>query len=284
MATSNGPLQPWTCPHCAAVWHSGRQYCVDCGYGLAPAGPPGAGAEYARYEVERQAAQRAPESASRFTDNVQELRLAQELGGRTADQQDAPLGLYGEEERRQARSSDRMHMHAEVRDTNESALRRSLDAESALQAEVALLRERTAQLTAKLDEQRRTFAAGVQQMLQPVQHYFGSHGDQHVPPFDALIPELLRRLEPRVAAPQPRRPDAERFTTILASLTEQLALLARRVSEVEHALAHREPVPLPGTYDPSPQTYDTFVMSDAQAADIERAILDAQTRGQRYGG
>src|SRR2546429_6929463 len=39
MATgpNNIPLTAWTCPHCAAVWHSGRQYCIDCGYGMAPA-------------------------------------------------------------------------------------------------------------------------------------------------------------------------------------------------------------------------------------------------------
>src|SRR5712671_3950982 len=120
VAPFNGPLplQPWTCPHCAAVWHSGRQYCVDCGYGLAP-----------------------QESSSRLTDNLQELRLAQELEGRTDFRQ------VGSAADMQVRSSERLRMHASASEMDDSALRRSFEAESALQAEVALLRERNAQLT-----------------------------------------------------------------------------------------------------------------------------------------
>src|SRR5207244_39951 len=35
-------LTAWMCPHCSAVWHSGRQYCIDCGYGMAPLSVHGA--------------------------------------------------------------------------------------------------------------------------------------------------------------------------------------------------------------------------------------------------
>jgi len=191
----------------------------------------------------------------------------------------------------QALKSERMRMHEEALETNASALRRSFEAESALQAEVALLRERNVQLTTQLDEQRRVFVTGVQQMLDPLSQYLGAGG---VPvPFSDVIPQALRLLEAvkhppraRAVAPEVTRRDLEEVAKRTDDLRGVVHSCTRRLAAVERLLKERLPLVADApSDDQSPQTYDTFVMSDRQAADIERAILSAQTRtGRPYGG
>ena len=255
MSTPNGPLafQDWTCPHCAAVWHSGRQYCVDCGYGLT--------------------------EGTGFTPPVSR-------GG-------GPAVSTG------GRAEESGPQWTETHELQE-ALARSVRAESDVQAEVAVLRERTAQLQARLDEQRRVFVTGVQQMLKPVQDYFLT---QHLDvPFSALIPEMLTRLESaenlaaeegrwREGTKTVRRPVAARQPGApprVAADSAELTRLEGRLAAVEQLIAERLPLHAPVTtnaYDQVSQTYDTFVMSDRQSAEIERALLGAQTRtGRPYGG
>src|SRR6266850_401384 len=162
MADVNGPLQvqPWTCPHCAAVWHSGRQYCVDCGYGV--------------------------------VNTAQQTQLLEGLAGMPRVSAEEVASGAGAEAVRRVQDSERMRARAEALETHEQALRRSLEAESALQAEVTVLRERVGQLTSRLDEQRQTFVAGVRQMMQPAVDYFA--GRKLVVPFEALMPRLMQEL------------------------------------------------------------------------------------------
>jgi len=170
----------------------------------------------------------------------------------------------------------------------QEALSRSLAAETQVQAEVTLLRERTAQLAKRLEEQRLTFTQGVQQMLRPVQDYFASRRQEM--PFERLIPELLRELETRPVpseVPGVSQRDLEEVAKRLGDVRGAVHSCIKRLDAVEQLMAERLPVPVQEreAYDSSPQTYDTFVMSDRQAADIERAILGAQTRtGRPYGG
>ncbi len=198
----------------------------------------------------------------------------------------------------QARGGTRMHMQAEAVETNESALRRSLEAESQLQAEVTLLRERTGQLEKALRDQRRTLVSGVQELLRPLTEYCALSGLQVSAP--EVIPQVLAwlrqaegaadeiaRLRAEVKTLQ-RPVEVRRVAPEMRELQElrgMLAALNQRLSAAEQLIAERLPL---GAVSPSsapdPQSYDTFVMSDRQAAEIERALLDAQTRGQRYGG
>lgn len=173
----------------------------------------------------------------------------------------------------------------EMGETNESALRRSLDAESILQAEVALLRERTSQLQMRLDEQRRVFVTGVKQMMQPLEDYFKT---QHLEvPFEALVPQTIEQLgvlthtvrHLREAAQTGRRAAGARSPVAdLPQLAHVETLLAQVVSRLETLEDARRDV----SPSPAPETYDTFVMSDRQSAEIERALLDSQTRGRSF--
>lgn len=243
MQASNGPLpiSPWTCPHCHATWHSGRQYCVDCGYGV---------------PVQNQ----APWPAQ----VLEEAEMVRRF---------PPPESQG--------------LRPEMVETNESALRRSLDAESALQAEVAVLRERTAQLQTRLDEQRRVFVTGVQQMMQPLHDYFTA---QHLAvPFEALVPQALEQLGVLTqtvarfqADAQTRRP-AEGVRPTAADLP-QLSHLETLLAHVVARLDRLEDARADAVHSPTPDTFETFVMSDRQSAEIERALLDAQTRGRSFPG
>jgi len=270
MSTPNGPMpfQDWTCPHCAAVWHSGRQYCVDCGYGLELL------ADQIRQEVtqrqDREANHQGGSGASASPHVQAEARAG------------APEAL--------ARSTSTGPAFTETRQLQE-ALARSMAAESAVQAEVAVLRERSTQLQAQLDEQRRVFVSGVSQMMKPLDDYFAASGVQV--PFESLIPEALTRLEQgadlqaeverlRAETKTLRRPVEVRRVGVEVA---ELRALSERLSALEQQVAAHLPLGGDPSRDPEPSGgYDTFVMSDRASADIERAILGAQTRGQRYGG
>jgi hypothetical protein len=188
------------------------------------------------------------------------------------------------------RQGARLHDQGQYEEDREAILRRSLEAESALQAEVALLRERALQLQAELEDQRRTFVGGVQQMMQPVQEYFVS---QHVDvPFASLMAEVLTRLESlanvqaeverlRAETKTLRRPVEVRR---VAPDVAEIGRLSDRLDVVERLIAAHLPLSRDASLGPEPSGgLGTFVMSDRQAADIERAILEAQTRGSVYG-
>jgi len=233
---------------------------VDCGYGLT-----GQLGQVSQQEMER----------------LRQGAVLHDSGSHAADGKTGGADM-------QAEARERMRAGAEALEGSESALRRSLEAESALQAEVALLRERSSQLSARLEETRRVYATGVQQMLRPVQDYFAAkHLDV---PFDALIPEMLKEL---VSRPAPRevsgvtRRDLEEVAARTDDLRGVVHSCTRRLEVIERLIAERLPLSTGAqAYDgPTPQSYDTFVMSDARSAEIERAILDAQTStGRPYAG
>lgn len=250
-----GAVQPWTCPHCQATWHSGRQYCVDCGYGMGAQG-----------QAETLAALGTMPRATAEEIEYEFLKR-EKADGRWVRPRPGDVPPEPEE------------AHA--------TLRRSLEAESALQAEVAVLRERVAQLEARLDEQRRVFVTGVQQMLAPLRQYFEARSLQV--PFEALVSQAVEELDVltrtaahlREEAKTLRRPVEVRRVAPemrqLQELSSALAHLAQRVLDLEASSSSAAPDQGQG-----PQSYDTFVMSDRAAAEIERAILSVQDRGQGY--
>jgi len=174
-----------------------------------------------------------------------------------------------------------------------ATLRRSLEAESALQAEVQVLRERVGQLTSRLEDQRQTFVTGVQQMMQPLAEYYRQN---HLEvPFAEMIPQALSTLatlsqtvaQVQAEAQTLRRPVEGRRVAPETRQVQALERLVARVADTlltfDTRLSRLEDAGQAGQDEPQPEFLGTFVLSDQRSAEIERAVLDAQTRGTRYG-
>jgi hypothetical protein len=174
-------------------------------------------------------------------------------------------------------------------------LRRSMAAESVLQAEVALLRETCSQLRAQMGEQKQVLTGGMQVMLRPLQEYLQSQGLEV--PFAELIPQALRLLGEREARAVPLPSPGQGGSlhapaTSLARLRQVEVSLARAIQELGHRAAvlearvhDLESPPAVSGADTAAEDYGTWIVTDAQQAEVERTILEAQgRRGGIYGG
>lgn len=157
MASNGRPVVPWTCPHCQAVWHSGRQYCVDCGYGMS--GPAGD-----RREPRPQWEQR--------------LRSLEPVQAPEEPALEAPDEDRAEALRRALAAESQVRAEYEV-------VRQRLS-----QVEVALRESEQAR-----DEERRGWMEGLTQLVAPLRAYLQGQGVDV--PLVQMVPEVLKRVAPR---------------------------------------------------------------------------------------
>jgi hypothetical protein len=175
--------------------------------------------------------------------------------------------------------------------STDDALSRSVAAESALQAEVTLLRARNAQLTQALDEQRTTLIQGVERLLFPLTELVEGAGRGHVPLADlpvhvaTWVRELSEQVREARAASQEGSQSAPaqvslRFAREVRSqlrfLQDQFDAMATRVD-----LLSNQPAEGP---DLDALEYGTFLPTDPQAVLLEKLLTSeaqAHTRLMR---
>jgi hypothetical protein len=266
------PLPPWTCPRCKAVWHSGRQYCVDCqvqlpdgrwvypeqvppqpflsarptnGPVLGPDGHPLSPLAPQQFPRSKEEAllEHSAQFSTLFAPESQPVTVQRDLGqGETGGT--AP----------------------ELAET----LRRSMAAESALQAELTPLRERVWQLEKQLSDQRTQLLGGVQRLLEPLTQELLRQGMQGMQ-VSQLVPvavQLLQQLK------------AEQAPEVLRTIRDEVRAMFQYVQQQGQTV----PLAEHGAVESGPT--GTFLITDRGAYDLEQALLRERDsgRGGMYGG